>query len=252
MRAFLGMRAARQIMVVLELARHREEARCAEAVPRWTRPTWRLRARDERPPGSHVFEDDLFSFPPLVVLGAAPVSRTRRQRSLAMRPLSGPPARPDRRSQCEWSTCEHCFRAPMLSGLVSRTGLAPFAAPCCRFARCSTRWLTRWRDVRKDRAGAADNARRTARALRWSSGRCGASRQVARGAAGNLGSKGLRIPRVRLLQPRDDELRRNDLRLALRPGLQRHAALAALHARHLLEERAVPRVHEVARPVPLR
>jgi len=190
MRAFLGMLAARQIMVVLELARHREEARCAEAVPRWTRPTWRLRARDERPPGSHVFEDDLFSFPPLVVLGAAPVSRTRRQRSLAMRPLSGPPARPDRRSQCEWSTCEHCFRAPMLSGLVSRTGRSPFAAPCCRFARCSTRWLTRWRDVRKDRAGAADNARRTARALRWSSGRCGASRQVARGAAGNVGSKG--------------------------------------------------------------
>ena len=178
MRAFLGMLAARQIMVVLELARHREEARCAEAVPRWTRPTWRLRARDERPPGSHVFEDDLFSFPPLVVLGAAPVSRTRRQRSLAMRPLSGPSARPDRRSQCAWSTCERCFRAPMLSGLVSRTGLAPFAAPCCRFARCSTRWLTRWRDVRKDRAGAADNARRTARALRWSSGRCGASRQV--------------------------------------------------------------------------
>ena len=73
MRAFLGMLAARQIMVVLELARHREEARCAEAVPRWTRPTWRLRARDERPPGSHVFEDDLFSFPPLVVLGAASV-----------------------------------------------------------------------------------------------------------------------------------------------------------------------------------
>ena len=172
--------AARQIMVVLELARHREEARCAEAVPRWTRPTWRLRARDERPPGSHVFEDALFSFPPLVVLGAAPVSRTRRQRSLAMRPLSGPPARPDRRSQCEWSTCERCFRAPMLSGLTSRTGRSPFAAPCCRFARCSTRWLTRWRDVRKDRAGAADNARRTARARRWSSGRCGASRQVAR------------------------------------------------------------------------
>ena len=191
MRAFLGMLAARQIMVVLELARHREEARCAEAVPRWTRPTWRLRARDERPPGSHVFEDDLFSFPPLVVLGAAPVSRTRRQRSLAMRPLSGPPARPDRRSQCAWSTCERCFRAPMLSGLTSRTGRSPFAAPCCRFARCSTRWLTRWRDVRKDRAGAADNARRTARALRWSSGRCGASRQVARGAAGNVGSKGL-------------------------------------------------------------
>ena len=125
MRAFLGMLAARQIMVVLELARHREEARCAEAVPRWTRPTWRLRARDERPPGSHVFEDDLFSFPPLVVLGAAPVSRTRRQRSLAMRPLSGPPARPDRRSQCEWSTCERCFRAPMLSGLTSRLWSSP-------------------------------------------------------------------------------------------------------------------------------
>ncbi len=45
-----------QNLDIVDPARHREEARCAKAVSRWTRPTSRLQARGERPPGSHVVE----------------------------------------------------------------------------------------------------------------------------------------------------------------------------------------------------
>ena len=67
------------------------------------------------------------------------MSRTPRQPSLPTRLLPGPPARPGRRTQSEWTTCECWFRAPMLSGLTSRLWSSPSTESCCGFPRCAPR-----------------------------------------------------------------------------------------------------------------
>jgi len=79
----------------------------------------------------------------------------------------------------------------MVCGLLSRVLVATCCGVCCGFPRSASRELWRRREARMDLAGAVDNARRMARALRSTSGRCDAGRQVVRGAAGNVGWKGL-------------------------------------------------------------
>ena len=189
-----------QNLDIVDPARHREEARCAKAVSRWTRPTSRLQARGERPPGSHVVEISTLHFFLTEHLSAAWVRRTRRQRSMLIRRLPGHPARPYQRVRCAWRSCFRWFQAPMMCGLLPRMISATCCDVCCAFRRSTLRELRRRREVRMDLAAAADNARRMARALRSTSSRCGKGRRETRGAAGNLGWKGLKCGG-------DDELR---------------------------------------------